>query len=35
MIEKTIKSILRKKFNEWLSSIEDEGLRELVKKNSF
>lgn len=33
MKSKTIKSVCRKKVNEWLKSIEDEPLRELLEKN--
>jgi hypothetical protein len=35
MKSKTIKSILSKKFGEFISSIEDEGLRERVAKNTI
>lgn len=34
MKAKTIKSVLKKKFDEWCSSIEAENIRELVKKNT-
>ena len=33
MKSKTIKAVLRKKVDEWLATIEDENLRELVSKN--
>lgn len=33
MKAKTIKSVIRSKVNEWLASIEDEALRELLAKN--
>lgn len=32
---KTIKTVLQKKFNEWVDSISDENVRELVRKNSI
>lgn len=35
MKTKTIKAIIRKKVDEWLASIEDEGVRELAKKNTI
>lgn len=35
MKAKTIKATIRKKINEWLSSIEDETVRELAKKNTI
>lgn len=34
MKAKTIKAVLRKKIDEWIASIEDEALRELVKKET-
>lgn len=33
MVRKTIKAILKKKVNDWINSIEDESLQELVKDN--
>jgi len=35
MKAKTIKSVLRKKIDDWLASIEDEELRELCRKNTI
>lgn len=35
MRSKTIRAVLRKKINEWLESIEDEGLREKCAKNTI
>lgn len=35
MKAKTIKSILRKKTDEWISSIDDTGLQDVVYKNAF
>lgn len=35
MKAKTIKSILRKKIDDWLSSIEDDSIREIAAKNSI
>lgn len=35
MKTKTIKAVLKKKFNEWIETIEDEKVKSLVKKNSI
>jgi hypothetical protein len=35
MQEKTIKSVINKKFNDWVNSIEDEDVRKAVKANSI
>lgn len=35
MRTKTINSVLQKKFNEWVETIEADGVRELVKKNTI
>ena len=35
MKAKTIQAVLKKKFKEWVESIEDESLQELVKKNTI
>lgn len=35
MKRKTIKSVLRRKFNEWAASIDDDALRDLVKRDSL
>lgn len=35
MKAKTIKAIIRKKFNEWVETIEDKTVQELVKKNTI
>ena len=35
MNRKVVKAILRKKFNEWVGTIEDEKIQDIVKKNSF
>lgn len=35
MIEKTIKAVLKKKFNEWVKSIKDEYVRNLARKNTL
>lgn len=35
MKAKTIKSVLRKKFNEWLESIADESVKKLAEKNTI
>ena len=35
MNRKVVKTILKKKFNEWVETIEDKKVQELVKENSF
>jgi hypothetical protein len=35
MQEKTIKGVLRKKFSDWISSIEDESVRKLAEENTI